>query len=143
MLFSSASAECGMVTSSESLLLPLGLVVVLGPCTSRKGVVVKVRSSVNVVEEANGGGGGGCGSRGTRSGISKRLEKKGVWVNGGSGCSQSGGGRADATVQWKINKMEKETKILMELSKAHEHMIIEQKALLNEVIVKEQMILAR
>ncbi|KAH7815796.1 uncharacterized protein MONOS_16143 [Monocercomonoides exilis] len=151
------NAECGMVPSSESLILPLGLrekflerlteiikygsVVVLGPCTSRKGVVVKERSTVNVVEEANGGVGGGCGSGGTRSGISKRLEKKGVCVNGGGGGSQSGGGRADATVLWKINKMEKETNMLMELSKAHEHMIIEQKALLNDVIVKEQMIL--
>ncbi|KAH7824077.1 uncharacterized protein MONOS_1704 [Monocercomonoides exilis] len=84
----------------------------LGPDLNGKGVVAKVGSEASVARKINSSdGGGGGGSGGTRSVISKRLEKKGVGANG-SGC-----GRADATVQQKMNKMEKETKMLIELSK--------------------------
>ncbi|KAH7831284.1 uncharacterized protein MONOS_11203 [Monocercomonoides exilis] len=94
----------GVVQSSESLILPLGLcekcqeklseiirdgiAFLLGPDTSRKRVVVKVGSEVSDVGEGNSG------------------RRKSV-------C---GGGRADATVREKMSKMKNERKMQMVLS---------------------------
>ncbi|KAH7826200.1 uncharacterized protein MONOS_1036 [Monocercomonoides exilis] len=119
-----------------------GSAVVLGPDTSGKGVVVKAGSGVSVVGEANssGGEGGGGGSEGTRSLISERSEKNSAGTSGGGGGAEGG---VDASVRQKMNKMEKETKMLMALSKVQKQTISEQKALYNEVIEKQQTALAQ
>ncbi|KAH7829961.1 uncharacterized protein MONOS_429 [Monocercomonoides exilis] len=67
--------------------------------SSWKAVVVKARSGVSVVRKTNNDSGRGGGSEGTRSGFSKRSEKKGVGTNGGGGVSIGCEGGVDAKVQ--------------------------------------------
>ncbi|KAH7819600.1 uncharacterized protein MONOS_14430 [Monocercomonoides exilis] len=83
--------------------------------------------------------------RGSESGINERSEKKKAVADGG-GIGDSGGGcegGVNATLRWKINKMEKEMKMLMELSKVQEQTIIEQKAQFKYLIEKQQAALAQ
>ncbi|KAH7817553.1 uncharacterized protein MONOS_15832 [Monocercomonoides exilis] len=82
--------------------------------------------------------GGEDNRRGANSGIRERSEKNDAGVNGGS-IDDTGGsceGGVNTTLWKKINEMEKETKMLMELSKIYEQMTIEKKALFNNVIEK-------
>ncbi|KAH7818106.1 uncharacterized protein MONOS_4711 [Monocercomonoides exilis] len=82
---------------------------------------------------------------GSKSWISERSEKSEAVVNGGS-IDDTGGsceGGVNATLRQKINKMEKEMKMLMELSKVQEQTIIEQKAQFKNLIEKQQAALAQ
>ncbi|KAH7814776.1 uncharacterized protein MONOS_10266c1 [Monocercomonoides exilis] len=136
---------CGqIILSKASLILPSGLcekcqekfaasigdgsIVVVGPDPSRKGVVAKARSGVSIVSKANN---------------DSRSEKKGVGTNGGGGVCIGYEGGVDATVRSKMNKMEKETKMLIALLNVHIKTICEKKGLFNEVIAKQQMSVAQ
>ncbi|KAH7815770.1 uncharacterized protein MONOS_3752 [Monocercomonoides exilis] len=72
----------------------------------------------------------------------REIREEQCGANGGIGVSGGEGG-VDASVRQKMNKMEKETKMLMELSKVQEQTISEQKALFKEVIEKQQTALAQ
>ncbi|KAH7817045.1 uncharacterized protein MONOS_16041 [Monocercomonoides exilis] len=82
--------------------------------------------------------------RGSKSGIIERSEKNEAVANGGGINDICGGeGGVEATVLLKINKMEEETKMLLELSKVQELTIIEQKAQFKYLIEKQQTALAQ